>query len=302
MRRCRSGKGLLNRVIDKLPIELHIPGYKFCGPGTRLSKRLARGDVGINPLDEACKSHDIAYDLYSDLENRHRADRLLAQVAFDRVRAPDASVGEKLSALGVGTAMKAKTKLGMGNRVRRRRKRGVKKGGAIPFRKFIRGAWNVLKRTRPIDAIQAARQALNHLKQLGKNSTTTTPRIIEIPKTGGFLPLIPIFAGLSALGALSGGAAGIAKAVQDAKAAQQQLKESERHNKTMEAIAMGKGLYLKPYRKGLGLYLKPYRKGLGLRQKKKTSIKITKPSFEQYRSLQICKETSDSIFSRDIYA
>lgn len=267
MRRCKSGKGLLNRVIDKLPIELHIPGYNFCGPGTLLSKRLARGDVGINPLDEACKSHDIAYDRYSDLENRHRADRILAQVAFDRVKAPDASVGEKISALGVGTAMKAKTKLGMGNRVRRRRRRGVKKGGAIPFRKFIGAAWNVLKKTRPVDAIEAARQALNHLRRSGKNSTT--PRIIKIPKTGGFLPLIPLFAGLSALGALSGGAAGIAKAVQDAKAAQQQLKESERHNKTMEAIAIGKGLYLKPYRKGLGLYLKPYRKGLGLLQEKK---------------------------------
>lgn len=83
------------------------------------------------------------------------------------------------------------------------------------------------------------------------------PRVIEVPKTGGILPLIPIFAGLSALGALSGGAAGIAKAVNDAKAAKQELEESQRHNKTMEAIALrGKGLYLKPYKSGLGLFLK----------------------------------------------
>ena len=38
----------------------------------------------------------------------------------------------------------------------------------------------------------------------------------------------------------------------------------------MEAIALGKGLYLQPYRKGLGLYLKPY-PGYGLKKKKRSS-------------------------------
>jgi len=41
--------------------EAHIPGYNFCGPGTKLQKRLERGDQEINPLDEACKVYDIAY-------------------------------------------------------------------------------------------------------------------------------------------------------------------------------------------------------------------------------------------------
>lgn len=28
------GSGLINKIIDKLPFEAHIPGgYKFCGPG-----------------------------------------------------------------------------------------------------------------------------------------------------------------------------------------------------------------------------------------------------------------------------
>lgn len=27
----KTGRGLLNSLIDKLPIELHIPGYNFCG-------------------------------------------------------------------------------------------------------------------------------------------------------------------------------------------------------------------------------------------------------------------------------
>lgn len=39
-----SGKGLVDTVINKLPIELHLPGYQYCGPGTKLEKRLTRGD------------------------------------------------------------------------------------------------------------------------------------------------------------------------------------------------------------------------------------------------------------------
>jgi hypothetical protein len=89
----------------------------------------------------------------------------------------------------------------------------------------------------------------------GIRKSIKPPRIIKIPKSGGILPLIPIFAGLSALGALSGGVGRIAKAINSAKEARKQLEESQRHNKTMEAIAMGKGLFLKPYRKGLGLFL-----------------------------------------------
>ena len=106
--------------------------------------------------------------------------------------------------------------------------------------------------------LKSARLAV---KKFGGKRKIKIPRVIRVPKSGGFIPLIPLFAGLSALGALSGGAAGIAKAVNDAKSAQKKLEEAVRHNKTMEAIAIGKkgnGLYLKPYKKGYGLFLKPY--------------------------------------------
>lgn len=33
--------------------------YNFCGPGTNLEARLARGDVGINKLDECCKVENM---------------------------------------------------------------------------------------------------------------------------------------------------------------------------------------------------------------------------------------------------
>lgn len=105
------------------------------------------------------------------------------------------------------------------------------------------------------DAIKIALKSAKALKKkISQN------RIVKIPKTGGFLPLIPIFAGLSALGTLTGGAAAIAKAVNDAKAAKIQLAEAQRHNKTMESIAIGKGLYMRPYKAGLGLFLNPAKK------------------------------------------
>jgi hypothetical protein len=104
--------------------------------------------------------------------------------------------------------------------------------------------------------LKAARLSV---KSLGGRRKIRIPRVIPVPKIGGILPLIPIFAGLSALGALSGGAAGVMNAVNSAKNAAAKLKESQRHNETMEAIALGKkgsGLYLKKYKQGLGLYLK----------------------------------------------
>ena len=118
-------------------------------------------------------------------------------------------------------------------------------------------------------AIKGTRGAI---KQNGGKKSVKVPQVLPLAakKIGKALPLIPIFAGLSAIGALAGGASGVVKAINDTKIAHQQLEESQRHNKTIEAIAMGKGLYLKPYKKGYGLYLKPYvkEKGAGLRKKK----------------------------------
>lgn len=111
---------------------------------------------------------------------------------------------------------------------------------------------NILKE-KPTSLHSAFNIAIRTVKNAKGN--IKAPRVIQIPKTGGILPLLPIFAGLSALGSLSGGVAGIAKAVNDARSAKHQLQESQRHNKTMEAIAMGKGLYLKPYKTGMGLFL-----------------------------------------------
>lgn len=108
----KTGKGLLNSAINSLPFEAHVPGYQFCGPGTKLEKRLARGDKGINPLDSACRDHDIAYLKSNNLNDRHKADKILENRAWERVKS--GSIKEKAVAYAVVNAMKAKRKIGMG--------------------------------------------------------------------------------------------------------------------------------------------------------------------------------------------
>lgn len=318
----RQGGGLVNSLIDSLPFELHLSkNYQFCGPGTRLNFRLARGDPGYNELDKACKVHDIAYRDNSDLSKRHAADYELEQSAWKRVLSKDATLKEKAAAYLVTNVMKLKRKMGMGcvsidgrssqpQRKRRnirkkkktkttlkqrrglgclqnrdqkqnmRKRQGKKKvGGKLSFQSnLVRRIRNALQKrgrskikTNSSDgdiyqsakiALKAARQTL---KTLGGRQRIRIPRVIPVPKTGGILPLIPIFAGLSALGSIASSVSGIAKAAHDAKIARKHLEETRRHNKSMEnnnntavPIINGSGLYLKPYQKGYGLYLASY--------------------------------------------
>jgi len=44
------------------------------GPGTKLEKRLKRGDPGINRLDRIAKQHDIDYSKAKNLQDKWKAD------------------------------------------------------------------------------------------------------------------------------------------------------------------------------------------------------------------------------------
>ena len=44
------------------------------GPGTKLKKRLARGNPGINRLDKLAKQHDIDYSHAKNLQDKGKAD------------------------------------------------------------------------------------------------------------------------------------------------------------------------------------------------------------------------------------
>lgn len=197
----RVASSVLNKTIDALPVELHFPGkYQFCGPGTKLEERLARGDIGINDLDKACKIHDIAYSQYKDNTRRSEADRVLANSAWERVKSKDASLGEKVAAWTVTTAMNVKSKLGSGmkKQLKEKKKRSVK-GKGINTR---------------------------------KKKTTKKGGMLPIA--------IPaLLAGISAIGSVVGSATGVAKTVSDIKTAQKQLAEQERHNRAMEARGKG---------------------------------------------------------------
>lgn len=249
-RKKRKGGGIINTLINRLPIEAHLPGYQYCGPGTKLDKRLARGDQGINQLDKACKEHDIAYSLNKNYQSRREADLKLIDKAWERVKAKDSSFGEKAAAWVVTNAMKGKVKLGSGSKP--------------SFRKLVKAA-RLGKKPKYDSPLVAAKHSLSKAKRYIKEHgrPLKIPRTLPLPNTswsGGFL--IPLFAGLSALGSLIGGASTIAKTVNEAKDAKARLQEMYRHNKTTEPIKIGKGLYLKPYQKTKGYGLSLHQKNI----------------------------------------
>lgn len=105
---------------------MHLSGvFYWCGPGTKVEKRPARNDPGINKLDEACEEHDIFYSKEKDLTRRHEAEKVLGSKAFARFKASDDNWKKKLAAIGVAGTMKAKVKLGMGLRATKKKNQSL---------------------------------------------------------------------------------------------------------------------------------------------------------------------------------
>ena len=209
------------------------------------------------PLDAACKEHDIAYSQNREnVEARNAADRILAGKAWQQVWSKDSCLNEKFAAYATTNAMKIKSKLVMGLKKKKELCMGVKKP-EIMLSKIVKAASKSTENNSREVVRSALKKAHDTVEKAGWKSNVRVLRILPVPENmGGFLPfLIPLFDGLSATGALAGVATGIAKAVNNASAAKNHLEESQRHNKPMEAIALGKSLYLKPHKKGFGLHL-----------------------------------------------
>ena len=72
-----KGGSMLNKVINKLPFELHLPGHNFTGPGTNLKKRLnpdltpKENSKPVNRVDRAAMQHDICYMKNTDTKTRN---------------------------------------------------------------------------------------------------------------------------------------------------------------------------------------------------------------------------------------
>ena len=86
-------------------VEYHLPGYNFCGPGTNLEERLARGDKPINELDACCMVHDIVYSETNDSSKRVAADRKLRNCALKIMANPLSSASLRAEASIVSLAM-----------------------------------------------------------------------------------------------------------------------------------------------------------------------------------------------------
>ena len=125
----QSGKGIVDKFIENLPIELHLLGTyhqepyqandsslkrikpgktlkaEFLGSETKYDMRYARGDRGINNLDHAAMSHDLAYKS-KDPATRNRADERLTDAANNFLKEPNLSFLDKVDAGIVKTAMR----------------------------------------------------------------------------------------------------------------------------------------------------------------------------------------------------
>ena len=72
-----KGGSILNRMINSLPVEMHLPGHNFTGPGTKLNKRLNKDltpkawSKPINRIDQAAYNHDVCYLKNNDTKTRN---------------------------------------------------------------------------------------------------------------------------------------------------------------------------------------------------------------------------------------
>ena len=68
----KSGTGLFNTLVSKLPFELHPSGHNCTGPGRKLDKRLNPDGMPkdwskpTTRVDEAAHHHDLCYAKHGD--------------------------------------------------------------------------------------------------------------------------------------------------------------------------------------------------------------------------------------------
>lgn len=143
----QKGEGLINTIINKLPIEMHLPGYKYLGPGTYLDTKYPKNIAPINKLDEAAREHDLAYHFNRTVEGRKEADKILENKAWENFKNPSTPLKEKVESWLTTTAMKGKAMLGAGVETaqeggtlyhyERKLPRQYQNGGSLPSTKMV---------------------------------------------------------------------------------------------------------------------------------------------------------------------
>ena len=75
--KAQEGGSLLNKAINNLPFEMHLPGHKFTGPGTKLKKLLNQDltpkewSKPVNRVVKAAYHHDVCYLKSDDTATRN---------------------------------------------------------------------------------------------------------------------------------------------------------------------------------------------------------------------------------------
>jgi hypothetical protein len=317
----KEGSGLVNSIIDNLPLELHIPGYEYLGPGTNLDLKLLQNVKPKNQLDEAAKNHDIAYARSSDVDKRHEADYKLQEDAWKRVISNDADLGEKAAAYLTTNAMKVKRWLGAGikypiNLDEKDQKmilEGIKLKKPITLdldhEQLIRTKNSVMNETYlPLSTYQ--------IKQIKKGIKQKKPIKLQLKvpqleyinqnnKTGGFLPAL--LEALPIISAVSSIATNLVNAYNNKKANNKLVEERVKNNKT-EKENLGYGIdekvsdFINHYKNvqaaekklGKGFYANPMRArkeidGEGFYITSKKKIESPYQTIVRYGIEKICK-------------
>ena len=75
--KAQKGGSLINKFINNLPVEMHLPGHNFTGPGTKLNKRLnpdltpKKWSKPVNRVDKADYHHDVCFLKNDDTATRN---------------------------------------------------------------------------------------------------------------------------------------------------------------------------------------------------------------------------------------
>ena len=80
--------------------ETHLPGYRYCGPGTAYGERRRRGDRPINQIDQCCMEHDRRYGTHET--TRHADDGLLQCVDRAETNTWQESIDRGIVIRGIG--------------------------------------------------------------------------------------------------------------------------------------------------------------------------------------------------------
>ena len=257
----KQGRGLINKLIDACPVELHPFDYNYLGPGTHLDLRLEKGIKPRNPLDSLALTHDKAYAASSQLPSdsqllkRREADYALQEGAWNRFLDSETPSVERAMAYLTTNAMKAKHFLGSGLKTKKKRSSYTKYPVILDdkeqemifnskkpltlklgYERFQRTKESVMSETfLPVTSYQLKRikSSIHNKKSVEiKLSMKQLEYICKNNKVGGFLP--SIIAALPAIGAIGTLVSSAVNAYNNKKANDALVKERIRHNKVIE--------------------------------------------------------------------